>query len=122
LLLAVTGWMERRERDAIAYLIEENRQLRRQLGSRRLPLTDADRRRLAALAHRLGRRLLRDVASVATPDTSLRWHRQLIARKWTSGRRRTRRITTSSCRTTPHCGRLCGPLLMPTVASMTSPT
>ena len=85
LLLALTGWRERRERDAIAYLIEENRLLRRQLGGRRLRLTDADRGQLAALAHRLGRRLLRDVATVATPDTLLRWHRQLIAKKWTSG-------------------------------------
>ena len=43
----LTGWLERREREAIAYLIEENRLLRRQLGTRRLRLTDDDRRRLA---------------------------------------------------------------------------
>jgi hypothetical protein len=49
---ALTGWLERREREAIAYLIEENRLLRRQLGGRRLRLTDADRRRLAVRAHR----------------------------------------------------------------------
>ena len=46
----LTGWLERREREAIAYLIEENRILRRQLGTRRLHLTDDDRRRLAARA------------------------------------------------------------------------
>ena len=46
----LTGWLERREREAIAYLIEENRLLRRQLGTRRLRLTDDDRRRLAARA------------------------------------------------------------------------
>jgi len=28
----LTGWLERREREVIAYLIEENRLLRRQLG------------------------------------------------------------------------------------------
>jgi hypothetical protein len=84
--LVVTAWLERRERDAIASLIEENRVLRRQLGGRRLRLTDADRRRLAALADRLGRRILRDVATVAASDTLLRWHRQLIVRKWTSVR------------------------------------
>ena len=39
LLLALTGWLERRERETIAYLIEENRLLRRQLGGRRLRLT-----------------------------------------------------------------------------------
>jgi transposase InsO family protein len=78
-----TGWLERRERETVAYLIEENRLLRRQLGTRRLRLTDDDRRRLAARAHRVGRAALRGVATIATPDTLLRWHRQLIARKWT---------------------------------------
>ena len=82
---ALTGWLERRERQAIAYLIEENRLLRRQLGRRRLRLTDTDRRRLAARAHRVGRATLREIATIATPDTLLRWHRQLIARKWTYG-------------------------------------
>jgi hypothetical protein len=53
-LLVLIGWLECQEREAIAYLIEENR-LRRQLGGRRLRFTDADRRRLAALAHRVGR-------------------------------------------------------------------
>jgi len=40
-LRVLTGWLERREREAIAYLTEENRLLRRQLGARRLRLTDA---------------------------------------------------------------------------------
>jgi transposase InsO family protein len=84
-LRVLTGWLERREREAIAYLTEENRLLRRQLGARRLRLTDADRRRLAARAHRVGRATLREIATIATPDTLLRWHRQLIARKWTYG-------------------------------------
>ena len=83
LLLVLTGWLERREREAIAYLIEENRLLRRQLGGRRLRLTDDDRRRLAVRAHRVGRRTLREIATIVTPDTLLRWHRQLVARKWT---------------------------------------
>ena len=79
----LTGWLDRREREAVAYLIEENRLLRRQLGGRRLRLTDDDRRRLAARAYRVGRAALREIATIATPDTLLRWHRQLIARKWT---------------------------------------
>ena len=87
----LTGWLDRREREAIAYLAEENRLLRRQLGARRLRLTDDDRRRLAARAYRVGRAALRDIATIATPDTLLRWHRQLIARKWTYGRKPGRR-------------------------------
>ena len=83
LLLCITGWLDRRERDALAYLIEENRLLRRQLGGRRLRFTDDDRRRLAMRAHRLGRAALRDLATVVTPDTLLRWHREPVARKWT---------------------------------------
>jgi putative transposase len=87
----LTGWLDRREREAVAYLIEENRLLRRQLGGRRLGLTDEDRRRLAARAYRVGRAALREIATIATPDTLLRWHRQLIARKWTYARRPGRR-------------------------------
>jgi putative transposase len=86
-LLVLTGWLDSRERQAVAYLIEENRLLRRQLGGRRLRLTDDDRRRLAARAYLLGRAALREIATIATPDTLLRWHRQLIARKWTHARR-----------------------------------
>lgn len=57
LLLIITSWLDRQEREMLAYLIEENRVLRRQLGGRRLRLTDDDRRQLAARAYRLGRQL-----------------------------------------------------------------
>lgn len=91
-LFVLTGWLDRREREALAYLIEENRLLGRQLGTRRLRLSDDERRRLAARAYRVGRTVLREIATIATPDTLLRSHRQLIARKWTyasqPGRRR----------------------------------
>jgi hypothetical protein len=66
-LMVRTGWLDRRERNAIAYLIEENRLLRRQLGRRRLRLTDDDRRRLAARADPVGRAALREIATLATP-------------------------------------------------------
>jgi hypothetical protein len=46
---------------------------------------------LAAQAYRAGRAALRDLETIATPDTLLRWHRQLIARKWTSARKSSRR-------------------------------
>ena len=42
---------------------------------------------MAVLGKRLGRRLLRQVATIVTPDTILRWHRQLIVQKWTYPRR-----------------------------------
>ena len=34
---------------------------------------------------RLSRRVLREVATIVTPDSILRWHRELVARKWTHG-------------------------------------
>jgi hypothetical protein len=83
LLMGLTGWLERREQEAVAYLVEDNRLLRRQINGRQLRFTDGDRRRLATRAHRVGRPTLQKIATIATPDTFLRWHRQLIARKWT---------------------------------------
>lgn len=82
-LVVLTGWLDRQERQALAYLMEENRVLRRQLGQQRIQFTDADRRRLTVRGYRLGRQVLRQIATIVTPDTILRWHRQLIVRKWT---------------------------------------
>ena len=88
LLLTVSGWVHRHQQDVIAYLVEENRVLKEQLGGRKLRLTDDQRRRLAAKARLLGRRALDAVATLVTPDTLMRWHRRLIAWKWTSVARR----------------------------------
>ena len=83
LLTALAGWITRQQDAVIEYLREENRVLKQQLGRRRLRLTDAQRRRLAARGKAIGRRALVEVASLVTPDTILRWHRQLIAQKLT---------------------------------------
>ena len=87
LLAALVGWFDQRQQAAVAYLVEENRILRGHVRGR-LRLTDEERRRLARHGHRLGRRRLGEVATIVTPDTILRWHRQLIARKWTYAKRR----------------------------------
>jgi hypothetical protein len=79
LLIAVARWMNQLQRQVIEYLREENQVLREQLGERRLRLTDEQRRRLAAKAKGVGRKLLAEVATIVTPETLLRWHRQLIA-------------------------------------------
>lgn len=72
LLAALAGWLDRRQQDAVAYLIEENRILRGHIRGR-IRLTDAERRRLAVPGHRLGRRRLQDVATIVTPrhDSSM---------------------------------------------------
>jgi putative transposase len=81
-LMTVAGWMNQRQLQIIDYLREENRVLREQLGGRRVRLNDDQRRRLAAKAKGLGRKLLAEVATIVTPETLLAWHRKLIARKY----------------------------------------
>ena len=88
LLVTIAGWLTRHQQRVIEYLVEENRVLKEQVQGRRFRLTDDQRRRLAAQDQRLGRRVLTRVATIVTPDTILRWHRLLIARKWTFERRR----------------------------------
>src|SRR5206468_10456479 len=88
LLATLAGWVNRHQQQVIDYLIEENRALREQLRGRRIRLGDDQRRRLATKGQRLGRRVLRQVATIVTPDTILRWYRRLIAQKWTSECRR----------------------------------
>ncbi len=76
--MALAGWWAGQRQSSVAYLIEENRILRTRLRGR-ICLTDDERRRLAVHGHPLGRRRLGQVATIVTPDTILRWHRQLIA-------------------------------------------
>jgi hypothetical protein len=82
LLLVFAGWVNRRQREVVEYLHEENRVLREQLGDRRLRFTDDQRRRLAAKGRALGRRVLNQLGGLVTPDTILRWYRELIAKKY----------------------------------------
>ena len=75
-------WLNREQQAVIDYLTEENRFLKEKLCGRKLQFTDADRRRLAIRAKALGRKLLAQLDTLVTPDTLLRWHRQLVAQKW----------------------------------------
>jgi hypothetical protein len=83
LLATLCGWLQREQEAVIAFLREENQLLKARLEGRRLRLDDHERRRLAELGQRLGRRLLARVTTIVTPDTILRWHHEFIARKWT---------------------------------------
>src|SRR5450756_3041535 len=87
-VVAFAGWMNQHQQQVIEYLVEENRVLREQLGGRRLRFNDDQRRRLAAKAKGLGRKILAEVATIVTPETLLAWHRKLIAQKYDgSGKR-----------------------------------
>jgi putative transposase len=78
----VAGWIQGYQQQVINYLREENRVLKAQLGSRRLRLTGTERRCLATLAYPLGRQRLKEVATLATPATLLRWYHRLMAQKF----------------------------------------
>jgi transposase InsO family protein len=82
LACVVAGYANREQQRVIDYLRTENAVLREKRGRRRIRLNDGQRRRLAATGQALGRKLLATVATQVSPDTLLRWHRLLIARKW----------------------------------------
>jgi putative transposase len=90
LIAMVAGWLQRHQQQVITYLLAENRVLKAHLGGRRLRLTDTERRRLAALAHPIGRIHLKTMATLVTPDILMRWYRQLIARKFDGSQHRQR--------------------------------
>jgi hypothetical protein len=45
-VIAVAGWMNQHQQQVVEYLLEENRVLREQIGSRRMQFNDDQRRRL----------------------------------------------------------------------------
>jgi transposase len=89
LVFLVAGWISRRQSEAIEYLRAENRVLRARISGKRLRFTDGERRLLAEKGRPLGRKRLEEDALLATPETILRWYRQLVAAKYdgTAGRR-----------------------------------
>src|SRR5689334_3751464 len=82
LIACISGWLNEHQQNAIDYLTEENRVLREQIGERRLPFTDDQRRRLSVRAKQLSRSALTQIATIVTPETLLAWHRKLIAAKY----------------------------------------
>lgn len=81
-------FLAQRQTQRIEYLKAENRVLRERLGDKRLRFTNRERRRLAIAGQRVGRRDLRDLSVLATPDTILRWYRELVARKYDGSKHR----------------------------------
>ena len=66
----------------VEYLRAENQVLKEAHGKRRIRLNDDQQRRLAVKGKILGRKVLGEIGTSFTPDTILRWHRQLVAEKW----------------------------------------
>ena len=82
LMLMFAGWVNRSQQEVIEYLQAEIRVLREQVGRDRILFTDSQRRRLASKAKVIGRKGLFALGTIVTPDTLLRWYRQLIANKY----------------------------------------
>ena len=87
-LVILAGWVNRQQQQVIEYLRTENQVLKEKLGKKRILLTDDQRRRLAVKGKVLGRKMLEEVGTLFTPDTILRWHRMLVAKKWDYSERR----------------------------------
>jgi putative transposase len=89
LLACVTGQIDEALRQELEFVLEENH-VYRALLERHSPhwrLQDAERKVLAEKGKPLGK-LLADVITMVQPETLLKWHRQLVARKWDFSSRR----------------------------------
>jgi putative transposase len=80
LLVSITRSVDHELRLRNEYLASENRILRNQIGGR-MQLSDSDRRILAEIGTKLGKKALDEIATVATSDTILAWHRKFIEQK-----------------------------------------
>src|SRR3989454_1004084 len=68
-------------------LVAENRLLRKQIQGR-VRLSNGERKTLAEIGKRLGKKALHEVAKIVKPDTILAWHRKLIAQKFDGSKQR----------------------------------
>jgi len=87
ILAFVTGMTDQELLARNEYLVAENRILKAKLKGR-LKLSDAERAMLGEIGHRLGRKVLGEVANTARPDTILAWYRKLVARKFDGSKAR----------------------------------
>jgi putative transposase len=87
ILAYITGTVDQELLLRNEYLVAENRILKEQVNGR-LRLSDAERKTLAEIGYRLGRKTLEDVANAAKPDTILGWYRKLVAQKFDGSKAR----------------------------------
>jgi transposase InsO family protein len=73
LLAYITGSVDQNLLLRNEYLVTENRILRNQLKGR-VRLSDGERKALAEIGQKLGKKALEEVATIVKPDTILAWH------------------------------------------------
>jgi putative transposase len=81
LLVYITGSVDQELLRRNEYLVTENRILRNQITGR-VRLSDGERKALAEIGQKLGKKALEEVANIVKPDTILAWHRKLMAQKF----------------------------------------
>ncbi len=82
LFVAMSAWVNQRQQLIIEFQGAQIESLLEKQGKRRVLLTDDQRRLLAVKGKALGRKALLELTTIVTPDTILRWHRELVAKKW----------------------------------------
>jgi hypothetical protein len=87
ILTYITGTVDQELLLRNEYLAAENRILKNQIKGRLL-LSDPEKKTLAEIGHRLGRKALEDVANAAKPDTIMGWFRKLVAQKFDGSKAR----------------------------------
>src|ERR1043166_7118993 len=81
LLAYITGTVDQELLLRNEYLVTENRILRHQIPGH-VRLSDGERKTLAEIGQKLGKKALEAVATIVKPDTILAWHRRLVAKKF----------------------------------------
>jgi putative transposase len=88
LLAVLCGLVNPRQQQIIEFQNAQIEAILKKLGRKRLLLDDDQRRLLAVKAHAIGRKALLELTTIFTPDTILRWHRKLVAKKFDSSGKR----------------------------------
>ena len=88
LVLVLSSWVNRYQHQMIDFYVSQTKTLLECQGKKRILLNDDQRRVLAVKGKALGRKALSELTTIVTPDTILRWHRDLVAQKWDYSDRR----------------------------------
>jgi transposase InsO family protein len=87
-VVTLAGWLNRKQQAEIEFLKAQLAIYKKKAGRKRVAFTDGERRWLAELGKKLGCSGLRDSSFVVTPDTILRWYRELVAKKYDGSKKR----------------------------------
>ncbi len=82
LFVAFCGLVNQLQTELIEFQNAQIAALLEKLGKKRILLTDDQRRLLAVKGKSIDRKTLQELTTLVTPDTILRWHRELVVKKW----------------------------------------